>query len=275
MTPQLFATAQRKALFDGSATRRTSDAAAVPLRISPKRVLRVLLALVVVVTCASFALHMLYRYTGLNLPLGLVHRFDVDQENNLPTWFSSLNLVVVAALLFLVTRSKVARRDSQALYWGGLCALFLALSIDETASLHEATVWPIQRMLNTTGALYTAWVIPGMIAVALFAVLYLRFFFALPRRFQALFALAGAMYVGGALGVEMVSWAYRYPLHMQTPNDFEASRDFVYLVIVHFEELLEMVGVVTFVYALLAYLSWQQPRLGVAFDERCRPSPQR
>jgi predicted permease len=90
-----------------------------------------------------------------------------------------------------------------------------------------------------------------MIVLSIFSLLYLRFLFALPRRIQALFVLAGGLYVIGGLGLEMLSWHYRFPLY--DPENTEASRDLTYLMITHVEELLEMLGVAVFMYALLSY----------------------
>ena len=61
---------------------------------------------------------------------------DLSGENNLPTWFSSFQLTLVAMMftLFFVGKSQ---RGEQA--WAMLIAAagFLLLSLDETAELHE------------------------------------------------------------------------------------------------------------------------------------------
>jgi hypothetical protein len=69
-----------------------------------------------------------------------------------------------------------------------------------------------------------------------------------------LFVLAGAIYVGGALGLEMVGCHHRYPLHAPNPTDWEASKTMTYAVINHAEEFMEMTGAIIFVYALLSYV---------------------
>ena len=59
-----------------------------------------------------------------------------------------------------------------------------------------------------------------------------------------LFILAGCIYVGGSLGMELVdgAWASRYGM------------DFFYFVLTDLEELMEMVGLLIFIYALLKFL---------------------
>jgi hypothetical protein len=222
-------------------------------RLSPARVLVFLLGVATTLAGTSLILQGLH-HGGQPVPMGVIVRLDLDRENNIPTWFSSALLAAAAILLFFIARARSALRDGLAPYWLGLALVFLYLSVDETASLHEATIHPIQRALNTSGALYSAWVIPAMVILPIFVAVYLRFLWALPRRTAILFVLAGSVYVGGALALEMLSWHHRYPLHAPNPTDWEASKTFTYAVINHAEELMEMTGIIIFVYALLSYV---------------------
>ena len=45
--------------------------------------------------------------------------------------------------------------------------IFVALSLDEAASIHERALVPLRRALSPTGVLTFAWVIPGALFVAL------------------------------------------------------------------------------------------------------------
>ena len=222
-------------------------------RLSPARVLVFLLGVATTLAGTSLLLQGLY-HSGQPVPMGVLVRLDLDRENNIPTWFSSVLLAGAAILLFFIARARSALGDRLAPYWLGLALVFLYLSVDETASLHEAAVGPLQRTLNATGALYAAWVIPAMVMVPIFVGIYLRFLWALPRRTAVLFLLAGAIYVGGALGLEMIGWHHRYPLHALNPTDWKASKTMTYAVINHAEEFMEMTGIIIFVYALLSYV---------------------
>jgi hypothetical protein len=234
------------ALLPGSIT-------GILFRLSPARVLVFLLGVAITLAGTSLILQGLY-HSGQPVPMGVLVRLDLDRENNIPTWFSSALLATAALLLFFIARAMSDLRAPHAPYWLGLALVFLYLSVDETASLHEAAIGPIQRTLNATGALYAAWVIPAMVMVPIFAAIYLRFLWSLPRRTAVLFVLAGAIYVGGALGLEMVGWHHRYPLHAPNPTDWEASKTMTYAVINHAEEFMEMTGAIIFVYALLSYV---------------------
>lgn len=67
----------------------------------------------------------------------------------------------------------------------------------------------------------------------------------LPRRSRWLFVLAGALYVGGALGVEALSGRQEW-LHGGHTAGYHA--------VITVEELLEMAGLVVFIFALLDYI---------------------
>ncbi|HEX6144165.1 MAG TPA: hypothetical protein VFZ01_15720, partial [Geminicoccaceae bacterium] len=108
------------------------------------------------------------------------------------------------------------------------------------------------------------------IVVVIFGLIYLRFLLALPRRTQSLFLLAGALYLGGAIGIEMLAWHYRYPLHAPDPTDWEGSKDIVWALLSHLEEVLEMVGVAIFLYALLSYLAHRRIGARLTFARGAR-----
>jgi F0F1-type ATP synthase membrane subunit c/vacuolar-type H+-ATPase subunit K len=87
--------------------------------------------------------------------------------------------------------------------------------------------------------------------VLLFLAGYVRFLVHLPRRVRRLFLAAGGTYVGGALGMELIggnyaSWATQLP--------YSSERYMTYAMITTVEELLEMVGIVVFLHALMLYM---------------------
>jgi hypothetical protein len=91
----------------------------------PTRLLAALLA----VDLSLVALHVLTRGAPV---------VDLDAEGNLPTWVSSAKLLAIAALAYLAWRHE--ERDPSLRHrwlWLGVAGLFGAMSIDETASLHE------------------------------------------------------------------------------------------------------------------------------------------
>jgi hypothetical protein len=93
--------------------------------------------------------------------------------------------------------------------------------------------------------------------VVLFVLAYTRFLFHLPRRTAGLFLLAGATFVGGAIGMEMVSGA-----HIDA-----GGSDRTYTVLVYIEESLEITGVAVFAYALMAYLGSIADSILITFSD--------
>jgi hypothetical protein len=76
----------------------------------------------------------------------------------------------------------------------------------------------------------------------------LRFFLQLPRTYQILFSVAAVTYLGGALGVEVITGYY------EQLQGGVGRTDFVFELLVAVEECAEMSGVLIFIHALLLYL---------------------
>jgi len=84
-----------------------------------------------------------------------------------------------------------------------------------------------------------------MILVVIFAAFYWRFLLILPSKTRRVFGTAASLYLGGAVGMELLGGWY----HEQYRGDMVSYR---FLVMV--EESLEMTGIVVFVYSLLDYM---------------------
>jgi hypothetical protein len=175
--------------------------------------------------------------------------FDLDEEESLGTWFSALILFAAGQLTLL--QSRYARRDSQPwILWWLLGAGFHLLSLDEVAGFHE--------FVNTVVA-DTHWTTFGAALVLAVAVAYLPFLWALPRRTRWLFILSGAIYVGGAVGVEWGTLWYEENGLLDTLE---------YNLWNALEEGMEMVGVILFICALLGHIArhTKSPGLSIRFD---------
>ena len=130
---------------------------------------------------------------------------DIDSEESVFNWFSSMVLFVDALLLFLVASGRHVQHLSFATHWYVLAIGFVGLSFDETASLHEKLSGVLHKGLHTSGVFEFAWVIPALIFCALLFLFYIPFLRALPARVAKALFLAGLLYVGGAVGVEMIA----------------------------------------------------------------------
>ncbi|HLL46809.1 MAG TPA: hypothetical protein VK399_08860, partial [Longimicrobiaceae bacterium] len=126
-----------------------------------------------------------------------------------------------------------------------LALLFLYLSVDEAAELHELLIEPLRGSLNAGGLFHFAWVVPAIALLAVLGLAYARFLVHLPASTRRLFIMAAATFVGGAVGAEMVGGAW-----VESRGFHNLGSVLIWTV----EESLEMLGIVVFVYALLHHL---------------------
>src|SRR6266545_6954569 len=165
--------------------------------------------------------------------------FDVNSENNVPTWFSSLLLFGDALLAGLVAALVRRAGGRDAGHWAALAVLLSLLSLDEVASLHERLPDPATALLGGAGgALHFAWVLPGALLALLVGSAFVGFLTRLPGSTRRLVATAGVVYLGAAVGLESLSGMV-----------LEAQGDrAMYLLVSAAEEGLEMVGSVLLLY---------------------------
>jgi hypothetical protein len=182
--------------------------------------------------------------------------FDVNREKSFPNLYSAYALLLCALLLGTISLAKRTSGDRYVAHWALLGAVFLYLSVDEGLVIHEKLISPLQSALDTGGFLRHAWVIPGAVAVLVLGLAYLRFVLDLPAGIRNLFVVAGALYVGGALGMEMVGGYY-----LSVFGDTLGQE-----LVTNTEEAFEMLGVVVFVYALLLYLDLRAEKIELMPD---------
>lgn len=176
----------------------------------------------------------------------LLAPLNLDDEGTLTAAYNAFLLLSAAAVLSLISRHAFLARSSLALRWLTLAVAFVGLTADELLSFHEMLISPLQRLLGVSGLLSFAWVIPVLPLVAIFGLFCLQLVLTVPRRTGALLLLAGAVYVGGAAGIEMLG-----SLASQTLG----RASLAYRLEVAVEEVLEMAGAVLFLYTLLDYLA--------------------
>ena len=167
--------------------------------LDPAKTIRTLTVVVLLLTAASLIGQYSTYFLGDGHLHGFVPEFNLDREMNIPTWFASILFLFSALLLWKVGESAIDRRR----YWRGLALVFILLSLDEVAALHEMAVAPFRRWFHAGGLFYFSWVIPGAAIVAVLSMLYLRVFLRLPPGVKRVFLVAAALFLGGSLGLEM------------------------------------------------------------------------
>jgi hypothetical protein len=236
------------------------------ITVSPKRVRGWLLAAIALLVAASVLGQVAKYFFGHDYVFGLVRVSYLDGEATIPAWFSSLLFASCAGSLAAVGLLKRAAGDRQARYWLCLSALFLYMSADEAAGLHELWGQAVGEEGEVRDSfLHYAWVIPGMAVVAAVAAVYGRFVWELPPATRRMVVAAGLLFVGSGLGMDMIAGYYL--------SHGGARRTFDYSMLVTVEESGEMIALVIFLYAILEYLAREpgQVRL-VAAGSRATPA---
>ena len=205
------------------------------------------------------------RLFSNNPNLGFLNLFDLKREQSFGTWYTSFLLLLCSALSALISFAKESESERYVNHWRVLSVVFLYLSVDEGTTIHEKmgpVTRPILRSFGVElgGLLSHAWVVPAGILVLVFVLAYLGFFFDLPVRQRLLFLVSGFLYVGGAMGLEM--------LNGLVASVSGGERGLVAIMIPVAEESFEMLGVVVFAYALLSYVGSHHPETRLHIEVR-------
>jgi hypothetical protein len=164
--------------------------------------------------------------------------FHSDHEQSVPTWLSTVQLLIAALLVASIAWIHKLRQAPFLWYWVFLGAVVLGMSIEEVAAIHEHS-----SLLLTRLGLSGDWVILGAAMAFIVGLAFVPFLLALPRRIAILFVVAGGVTLMGALGVETV--------HLTQRNSDSTA---VLGVIAAIEELLERIGISILILGLLLYM---------------------
>lgn len=173
-----------------------------------------------------------YRFAA---PEPLVELFSLSYEANVPTWYATVLLFACSALLATIARAEsITHRTS----WSALAAIFAYMSLDEAIQIHEHLAWLVPPL---GGVLHFGWVVPASVITLLVGLAFLPFLRSLAPPTRWRFVLAGTVYVGGALVMELPLgwWADTY-----------GDDNLGYGVIDFVEESMELTGASIFLLAL-------------------------
>jgi len=178
--------------------------------------------------------------------------FSFDGEKNIPSFFSTINFLLSAACLFLIS-GHIKRSDKPLHHrkWYLLGFIFVWLAMDELLSIHELIGKPTIAFLkfllqqDNLGALHFGWFVPYLIILALIGLYFIKFVFSLPASTLKGMVVAGVVFLTGAVGMEVVGGYV-------SAGGGEAS--ILYKVCYTLEEALEMLGIILFIHTLVRYM---------------------
>lgn len=212
--------------------------------IEPKRLFKIHLSVIagIVVANAGLAIMDALGHSGL---LGLARLLRVEEEANLPSFFSSLALLSCALVAF-ANRSRLGDHAPDSSAWSVLATFFAFLALDEAAMLHELAN-QLNHQLELTSVLPYLGVFVYLPVVIGLAALLLPFWLRQDRHLRVMLATGAAIYVAAAIGLELAEnalitagWHYS---------------DLPLRIAVTLEESGEMVGVAVFLYTFLTRFS--------------------
>lgn len=185
--------------------------------------------------------------------------FDVSLEQNLPTFFTVLLLLLIALISAAITYLNYAAAKPFTSKWAVLSLGFVYMAYDEGFHVHENLVAVVRPLLGDgrLGIIYYAWVVPGMIVVFLLFLFFSRFLLFLSLRTRLFFVASAAIYLTGCIGMELVGGYY---------DELYGWNNLKYNMISSLEESLEMAGLILFIHALLKYIAIEYREVSFKFD---------
>jgi len=243
------------------AAARSADTAVISM--DPERIVRSLGMVAALLVLTSIAIQLTDEATGYSSVI--VHKMmkllNVDLELNIPAFFSMLILLFASVLLAMITHLKHRDKARYVKHWAALSIGFFLMAFDEAFSIHERLIEPVRSLLGqeSLGILYFAWVVPAIFLIVALSLAYLNFVFSLPRYTRRLLFMAGAIYLGAAVGLEFLEGHH---------VEIFGKENLHYITLATVEEALEMTGVTLFIKALFICLSDMsssvQLRIGVS-----------
>lgn len=219
----------------------------IKLTLRPRLIGWLLLGIALMITACSVATEYIVEVVLADergtLRIFILDLFSVNLEESIPTWYSVIILFIAALLLMVIALGKYRERDRFRHYWAGLAVLFVYLSMDEGAVIHEIVAEPLQQTFNTGGFLAFGWQLVAVPLLAILGLIYLRFILNLPTITRNLFIASAVVYAGGALVVEGFSAAL-----------WESQGlTMTYLLVATVEEMFEILGVSLLIVTLAHY----------------------
>lgn len=206
----------------------------------------------VIVSVATYLMYIKYG-RGRDFVYGLTERFDMDREWGIPSLFSGVLLLFCGGLF---ATAWMATRDgaNRSRMWLLLALCFVFLSIDEVFSVHEQLIVPMRDQLTTAATGDYAWMVLYGAAVLLIGFAFHHVWRRQTLRVRVLLGVAAAVYVTGAIGIDVAGDAY-----------FSANGDgLAYMLIVELEETFELAGVIILMQTLFGIIQESGCRWQVA-----------
>ncbi|MEO1027783.1 MAG: hypothetical protein AAFX02_01880 [Pseudomonadota bacterium] len=209
---------------------------------------------ILVLLTAHLATTGLGHITGITEGFGLLPLFNFDAEQNIPTFFSVVLILMSAAFVFLSPHRTDDRKTPPRWITWVITAALIFVALDEFASVHERIGGSLALILPTSGIFHHAWLIPYLALCAIFAPTGWVWLRSHPIATQAQIALAAGIFLTGAVGMEMVAGI------LEAANLTPSATSTLSFFAMTLEELLEMSGMAVFLLATFTQASNMRDR---------------
>lgn len=217
------------------------------MRLHRKTIIVWLSAFAAILVYIHIVLHSIMFTTGHDHLFGMLAAFDLNREQNIPTFFAALLLLINAAGIFCVAQDR--RFASGWTLWGILSIL---LAFDEITAYHDEVINAFGYIFSTRGIFDYLWIIPVIVSAAAFGACSRHCARALPPPVKKTIVRAAGLWCAGAIGIEILGRMY---LSHYTHNTAG------YVVLSTIAETLKMAGSIVFLDALLMHIETTHPRL--------------
>ena len=211
-----------------------------------KKLLKYILWAIFVLACA----HLILQYLNLEVynekngaVFELSNRFDFDDEASVTTWLSQFLFIVLGVAAFFAAYMEKKRALKVIWFIPGLVATLF--SIDETSTIHEYLLERIHVALFKDDAptvLDNGWVIVLPFILLICGLFLWQIVKYLPKKTVGLIAIGGVIFLSGAVLVDIVT------------NSIPESPFVTQGIFVALEEIGELLGVATVIYATCNYV---------------------
>jgi len=177
----------------------------------------------------------------------VLKRFDFNNERNFPTYYATFQLLLSGYLLWWISKKKIIEKNFYRFHWRGLSIIFYILALDEGVRIHD----------RINSGIAGGWIKTYLIIICVIGVFYLFFVKSLPAKIRNLMVLSGLVYVGGALGMEVVG--------VMLKNNGMGYHHMAYRAAITIEESIEFIGLILFIGCLLKYIKLKYKSLEDSF----------
>ncbi|MGK7909427.1 MAG: hypothetical protein AB4040_19640 [Synechococcus sp.] len=196
-----------------------------------------------------------YAKYGINDREDWMYMFNMDKEYNFPILYTVALIIICSVLIKQISILEKDRQSPFTEYWRILYFIFIFLAFDEAFQIHVIFMLFPELAKKLPGIFHFPWVIP----LAAFGLYSVKFILNLPAKIKILFLLSAAFYIGGALGIEMLGG-----LWIRIAGN---QRNLVYALIASVEEMMEIIGLIMFIYSLMIYIiKYRHQKINIAID---------